>query len=74
LSGRRFQGKKRSLRRRSLWHDTRRKKDIRGFEADGRNKACKKAAHGYGKGGLSEEKGWGEKGKERTVCGTDGGG
>jgi len=62
------------LRRGSLRHDTRRKTKIRGFEADGRRKTCKEAIHGYGKGGLPEEKGWGEKGEKGRVGGTDGGG
>jgi len=73
-SGRRFQGKKRSSRRGSLRRDTRRKTEIRGFEAHGCHKACKKAVHSYGEGSLSEEKGWGEKGEKGRVGGTNGGG
>jgi len=71
-SGRRFQGKKRSWRRRSLRHDTRREKKVRGFEADGCRKTCKKTIHGYGKGGIPEEKGWGKEGENGRVGGTDG--
>jgi len=47
---------------------------IPGFEADGRRKTCKETIHGYRKGGLQEEKGWGEKGEKRRVGGTNGGG
>jgi len=35
---------------------------------------CKEAIHGYGKGGIPEEKGWGGKGETARVGGTDGGG
>jgi len=62
------------LRRRALRHNTRREKEVRGFEANGCSQACKKAIHSYGKGGLPEEKGWGKKGEKRSIGGTEGGG
>jgi len=52
----------------------RREKKVRGFEANNRRKTCKETIHGYRKGGLSEEKGWGKKGEDRRVGGTEGGG
>jgi len=51
----------------------RREKKVRGFEANGTRKACKKTIHRYGKRGLAKEKGWGKKGEERRV-GSPGGG
>jgi len=73
-SGRRFEGKKRASRGRSLRRNKRREKIGRGFETDRRHKMCKETIQGYGKGGLPEEEGWGKKGEERRVGGTEGGG
>jgi len=47
---------------------------VRGFEANGYRETCKKAVHGQGKGGLSEQEGSGKKGEERRVTATSGGG
>jgi len=44
------------------------------LEGDNRHKTSKETIHGYRKGGLSEEKGWGKKGEERRSSGTEGGG
>jgi len=46
---------------------------VRGFETNGTRKVCKRALRGGGKGGLTEEKGWREKGEKKRVGGTGGG-
>ena len=58
----------------SLRHDPRRKKKVQGFEAHGHRKTCKERIQGYGKGSLPEKEGWGKKGEERRLGGTEEGG